>query len=490
MLELWLVRSLGRRLRGGPREKGEIDVIAERVRFAHRVYQFLFAVCLFGPISYILAEVLPVVATPNPETEESPSGPFTIAGLFVASVICIIVLYGFRFSNKAWFFGSFTLPIVAAAFIAGSWVDSNVVNDETPAASAALGLAVVAVLLWFRWPRMSGVRLLYKGIETLQPGQFERILANAEHFSARLHSRGRTGLSLRRAFALLLQAAGVVSLLAFLMYSQTKSSLERQGLSPDEALQWIDQRVPGGEGVIANVLFAGLLAYLAGRMLSYRDGRPLIEGGAPIAALFLRSFSDDSEKVSSTLLLWKILTLGIVGRVRVEEALGRDLEPLGAFVGIGQPGERLPKLGAARIYAADDEWQDLVRNLMERAGVVLMMAGASHWVAWEAAGLRESGKLGRTLIVLPQKTVARRREALENLSAAAPELAPVAELSDEEMESLRAVRIPAPGAEPRLYRARDRTDMTYRVIQMLFFAELEAEASASHHQAEKLAIPL
>ncbi|MBX2856116.1 MAG: hypothetical protein KTR21_14085, partial [Rhodobacteraceae bacterium] len=423
----------------------------------------------------ILREVLPEAATPSPDAEQRSGGPFTTFGALAAAVLAFTVLYGFRFSNRAWFFGSLTLPLLTLMVVAGIWVDSNILSSQEPWQTAAFGAALAALAIWFRWPRMTGLRKLYRGVEMLQRGEFEQKLAGAARFSARLHPHGAASLSLRRIVALLLQAAGVAALLAFLLYSASKSALEDQGFSAAEAMRWIDQTLPGGEDMIFNALIGGMLAYLAGRMLSYREGRPLIEGGVPIAALFLRSFSDDSEKVSSTLLLWKVFTLGIVGRVRVEEALAQDLEPLGAFVGIGQPGERLPKLGAARIYAADDEWQDLVRDLMERAEVVLMMAGASHWVAWEAAGLRETGKLGRTLIVLPQKTVIRRRDVLANLAAVAPELAPVAALPDEELETLRAVHIPNPGVAPRLYRARERTDMTYRVIQMLFFADLEAQ---------------
>ena len=478
MLELWLVRSLGRRIRGVSAEVCEVDVIAGRVRFAHRVFQYLFLVCLLMAGAYLLRSAVPEAEIPNPDPERKPIGPFTAMGTLAAGVIAGVALFRFRFSNQAWFFGSFTLPLVFAAILLGLSADARVKPDDDPWKMILFGGVLAAVALWFRWPRMTGLRKLYRGVGALEPGEFERKITAAERCRSRLMSHSASGLPLRRVFALALQITGVAGIVAFLLLSQVKGAFEAQGYSQEQAFLWIERTLPGGEQLISIMLVGGMAAYLAGRMLSYREGRPLIEGGAPIAALFLRSFSDDSEKVSSTLLLWKILTLGIVGRVRVEEALAQDLEPLGAFVGIGQPGERLPKLGAARIYAADDEWQDLVRNLMERAGVVLMMAGASHWVAWEAAGLRESGKLGRTLIVLPQRTVARRREALDNLASAAPELAPIAALPDEALETVRAVHVPHPGAAPRLYRARERTDMTYRVIQLLFFADLEQAAQA------------
>ena len=49
-----------------------------------------------------------------------------------------------------------------------------------------------------------------------------------------------------------------------------------------------------------------------------------------------------------------------------EERLARTLRKVGPFVAVGDPTERLPLLGAARMYAADEEWQETVDELTAR----------------------------------------------------------------------------------------------------------------------------
>ena len=60
------------------------------------------------------------------------------------------------------------------------------------------------------------------------------------------------------------------------------------------------------------------------------------------------------------------------------------LRPLGYLVAIGQPGESLPEPGAARIYASDDEWKEVVRRQMQAALLVIIRAGVGENLLWEA----------------------------------------------------------------------------------------------------------
>lgn len=81
--------------------------------------------------------------------------------------------------------------------------------------------------------------------------------------------------------------------------------------------------------------------------------------------LYLRSFSNET-------------TVG-----DEELAISRALEELGPFVAIGRPGERLPQLGAARMYLTDDSWQGEVQSLMARARFVIVAAGDTPGLGWE-----------------------------------------------------------------------------------------------------------
>ena len=66
-----------------------------------------------------------------------------------------------------------------------------------------------------------------------------------------------------------------------------------------------------------------------------------------------------------------------------EQELAFILQRVGPVVAIGKPGERLPELGAARIYVSHESWQQTVLEMLERSSLVLARVGASPGVLWE-----------------------------------------------------------------------------------------------------------
>ena len=87
------------------------------------------------------------------------------------------------------------------------------------------------------------------------------------------------------------------------------------------------------------------------------------------------------------------------------------LWPLGAAIAIGQPGERLPRLGAVRAYYQDDEWQAAVLGWMRRAQLIVLVGGASHWTLWELRQAVDRGYAGKLMLVIPPDRDASPREA-------------------------------------------------------------------------------
>ena len=53
------------------------------------------------------------------------------------------------------------------------------------------------------------------------------------------------------------------------------------------------------------------------------------------------------------------------------------------MIAIGKPGERLPQLGAARLYVGDDEWRTVVGKLINDAALVVIRAGDTANLWWE-----------------------------------------------------------------------------------------------------------
>jgi len=68
---------------------------------------------------------------------------------------------------------------------------------------------------------------------------------------------------------------------------------------------------------------------------------------------------------------------------RPEQILARELRRCGPVIAIGRPDERLPELGAARIYASNDRWRDKIADVAHVSQLVVCATGTSEGLAWE-----------------------------------------------------------------------------------------------------------
>jgi hypothetical protein len=144
------------------------------------------------------------------------------------------------------------------------------------------------------------------------------------------------------------------------------------------------ERMPLGTRLIF-LFFVMFLTISLGSFLVWRgreyvakaDAEKILSDSYP-HVLYLRAFR--SDEVFNPLLRggmpWAPWSL--------EERLADALRPLGYLVAIGQPGEGLPKPGAARIYASDDEWKEVVRGQMRVALLVIIRASVGGNLLWEA----------------------------------------------------------------------------------------------------------
>jgi hypothetical protein len=118
--------------------------------------------------------------------------------------------------------------------------------------------------------------------------------------------------------------------------------------------------------------------------------------------LFLRSFADENLGVLAP---WYDIRGWPAKKrwhsMRFEPALQVLLAHHGPLVAIGQPGEALPELGAAREYALGDEWRDRVEQLIADAQLIVVIAGASQGLTWELERVARLGATSKLMIVLP-----------------------------------------------------------------------------------------
>lgn len=94
--------------------------------------------------------------------------------------------------------------------------------------------------------------------------------------------------------------------------------------------------------------------------------------------LYLRSFSDDDtarEQLPSP--------VGINRRnPTFEEKVSRDLRKYN-FIAVGRPNEKLPPLGAKRLYIHDDLWRKQVSILIEKATIIVVKPNFTKGIVWE-----------------------------------------------------------------------------------------------------------
>jgi len=136
------------------------------------------------------------------------------------------------------------------------------------------------------------------------------------------------------------------------------------------------------------LLFAGAFPSWRGRQHAAQASAESIITDAKPHLLYLRPFRSDYTTRREVFRAEFATT--------EEEQLADVLRPFGELVAIGRPGESLPTPGAARIYASDEEWKDVVERQMQTARLVVIMAAVGENVLWEltqAVGTLEPQKL-------------------------------------------------------------------------------------------------
>jgi hypothetical protein len=114
--------------------------------------------------------------------------------------------------------------------------------------------------------------------------------------------------------------------------------------------------------------------------------------------LLLRSFRDDKLVAPERRRYGPFVVNAIR---RFEQQIADSFQELGPLIAIGEPGEKVPQLGAARSYLANDQWQAAVLGWIEEAMMIVMIAGTTEWIRWELHRILEKGRDAHLVILLP-----------------------------------------------------------------------------------------
>lgn len=133
------------------------------------------------------------------------------------------------------------------------------------------------------------------------------------------------------------------------------------------------------------------IALLEGSEKKLETSAEEVSSANQMPLLYLRSFNADNVAAS------------IHGWLTEEEQLVKALTRIGALLTVGRPGEKLPEAGARRIYFNDHEWQSNISELIRRARLVIMRAGCTQSLSWEASEVARLASPLNILIVAEDK---------------------------------------------------------------------------------------
>jgi hypothetical protein len=107
-------------------------------------------------------------------------------------------------------------------------------------------------------------------------------------------------------------------------------------------------------------------------LLSARPAEEVLAQDRPYI-VYLRSFNDEQHILKRYRRAWPT----------EEEQIAAAFDAYGSLIAIRNPAEELPALGAARLSASGDTWEEKVRNLVDNAAFVVIRLGNSPGVLWE-----------------------------------------------------------------------------------------------------------
>jgi hypothetical protein len=131
---------------------------------------------------------------------------------------------------------------------------------------------------------------------------------------------------------------------------------------------------------------------------------------API--LILRAFGDDGlrpsgrdfEKMWARPATW-------FRTPSFEELLADEFRNVGPPIIVGAPGERLPRLGAARAYFVNNQWREAVGGLIEEAAIVIILIGDSESLLWELRTTVGRRSWNSVILVVPSVSKKKKLDA-------------------------------------------------------------------------------
>ena len=153
-------------------------------------------------------------------------------------------------------------------------------------------------------------------------------------------------------------------------------------------------------GLFIVVARVSILWFRSGWKYEARTAEQVLASDPRPPVAYLRSFGIDNQFIVTQGRRGRLAAmLNYAASVSPEQEMAFIMERIGPVIAIGRPGERLPELGAARLYVGDDEWKEVVRKFMHDAAVIVIRAGETAGLWWEIEEALERCPPQRVMIV-------------------------------------------------------------------------------------------
>jgi hypothetical protein len=162
--------------------------------------------------------------------------------------------------------------------------------------------------------------------------------------------------------------------------------------------------------VIVLPIYLGYLLLRRGRKHSVESGEAELARDARSPVLYLRSFQDEEAERSILYRFrqglsdktWLADTTPNNG-IQEQDALGYIFRKIGPYIALGKPGETLPELGSAKIYAANENWQQKIRHFLATSRLIIFRAGRTEGLKWELQQIVQTVQPVKFVLLLPAK---------------------------------------------------------------------------------------
>ena len=110
--------------------------------------------------------------------------------------------------------------------------------------------------------------------------------------------------------------------------------------------------------------------------------------------LYLRSFDDDSRGINLPVSPFNPLNIFIYS---FEEIISNNVKN-SLLITVGKPNEKIPELGATRLYLQQDNWKQCVSELIHKANYIIIKPSRSDGFNWELETILKEKLINKIVI--------------------------------------------------------------------------------------------